>query len=295
MFVCFPFFYKSKDGKSEKDIKDCEFGESISNYYLVMDKVVDDANEEIRSFVATHRPKAVMHSFNVVWEVPEIKKLPFIITILEDKIPKDKIPKSIIYDEVLCTIAVYNQKLMTRPDTVSTDTSASDSSVTTSNTTTAVTDTATVTTVWDGSEYVFSGVTSSAVGSDSDTTDNGDNNGDIIFMNDDNVALVYNGTESGVKFWKLTYKDVFLGCCGTGCPGHYETHYKLTFDFDIERLWEKFGFDDEDKKNYEDVKKDYDKEKVKAMEKYNEIKRDTYETETTVSSEGSGTSTTAQK
>lgn len=256
IFVCFPFFYKSKDGKSEKDIKDCDFGDSISNYYLVMDKVVDDANEEIRVFVSSHRPKPVMHSYKIVWEVPEIKKLPFVIPISPDNLPKDKIPKSIIYDEVLCTIATYNQKLMTRPDTVST--SAGGSSVTPTG---------------DETEFVFSGVTSSAGSGGSDTTDNGG----IVFMNDDNVALVYDGTETGVKFWKLTFKDVCLGFCGDGCPGHFETRYKLTFDFDIEKLWAKFGFDDEDKKNYEEVKKDYDKEKVKAMEEYNELKRDNVE------------------
>ena len=260
IFVCFPFFYKSKDGKSEKDIKDCEFVESISNYYLVMDKVVDDANEEIRIFVSSHRPKSSMHSYKIVWELPEIKKLPFVIPISPDKIPKDKIPKSIIYDEVLCTIAAYNQKLMIRPDTVSTGSGGS--SVTT-------------TTTGDEIEFEFSGVTSSA-GSGDTTTDNGD----IIFMNDENVALVYDGTESGVKFWRLTYKDVCLGFCGEGCPGHFETRYKLTFDFDIERLWKKFGFDDEDMKNYEEIKKDYDKEKAKAMDEYNELKRDNVEEDT---------------
>lgn len=183
----------------------------------------------------------------------------------DDETDGQAVPKGNLYDEMLCTVSNFNAKLMTRPDTFTEappDTEDTD-----------VSDTETDN---DGN-------------SENETTSNA--GGDVIFMTDETVAGAYEGAE----FWKFTNWEEGVNCPNGGdcctktvtttvtetdddgnehthtetkdetyCPGHYVIKMKLVLDFDLNKVWEKYQFDDEDEKNYKEVKKDFDKEKGKA-------------------------------
>lgn len=104
-------------------------------------------------------------------------------------------------------------------------------------------------------------------------------------MTDETVAGAYGGAE----FWNFDYwrEDVECPNCGDCCsitvqvanydkngnfigytteeekycPGHFVIMMKLTLDFDLDKVWESYQFDDEDEKNYKDTKKQFDKDK----------------------------------
>ncbi len=50
------------------------------------------------------------------------------------------------------------------------------------------------------------------------------------------------------------------------CPTHYIIKWEVKLDFDLDRVWESYQFDDEDEKNYNETKKNFDDEKEKAEE-----------------------------
>lgn len=304
LFVLFPFFYISKDGK-EEDIEESTFGETVFHYYEVMNKVVDDFNAEIDKFLnsgndydntGVENPEkktqydadyadyqvqvaalentyyddtgeALNNYINTYGydfnpQEPEkdywysyeelsglgIKRGPiFEGFVMSDESDAARVPKGELYDEMLCTISTYNTKLMSRSETVG--------------------------------------------GSNDESEEDGESgvgNGEIIFMNDENVAAVYGGSD----FWEFNHWEESVDCPSGGdccsmtvvkanydnkgnitgystveeqyCPGHYVIMWEVKLDFDLDRIWDSYNFDEEDEKNYKEVKKEFDKEKVKA-------------------------------
>ena len=125
----------------------------------------------------------------------------------------------------------------------------------------------------------------------SGSSDEGEEDGEgneIILMNDENVAAVYGGSD----FWKFNHWREDVDCPSGGdccsitvqvanyddkgnfigysneeekyCPGHYVIMWEVLLDFDLDRVWESYNFDEEDEENYEEVKENFDKEKENA-------------------------------
>lgn len=170
-----------------------------------------------------------------------------------------RVPKGNLYDEMLCTISTFNAKLMTRPETyiVASDT--------------------------EDPENPETSETEENDNSESESSSN--SSGDIIFMTDETVASAYGGAD----FWDFQYwrEDVDCpnggDCCSTTvatanydddgnfigysteeekyCPSHYVIMWAVYLDFDLDKVWEKYQFDEEDEKNYKDTKKQFDKDK----------------------------------
>ncbi len=118
---------------------------------------------------------------------------------------------------------------------------------------------------------------------ENDTSSNGSE--DIIFMNDETVAAVYGGSD----FWEFNHWKEDVGCPSGGdccsitvlvsnyddkgnftgysteeekyCPTHYVIMWEVLLDFDLDKVWKAYQFDDEDEKNYKDTKKQFDKDK----------------------------------
>lgn len=175
-----------------------------------------------------------------------------------------EVPTGKLYDEMLCTISTFNAKLMTRPETY---TAANDDENTESEDT----------------EANQPPETEENNKSENDSSSNGSS--DIIFMTDETVKKAYGGAE----FWEFSYWREDIECPSGGdcctitvqvptyddygnftgysseeekyCPGHFVIMMKLTLDFNLDKVWEKYQFDDEDKKNYKDTKKQFDKDK----------------------------------
>lgn len=175
-----------------------------------------------------------------------------------------EVPKGRLYDEMLCTISTFNAKIMTRPDTYV---------VVNDDTNTESEDT----------EVTQSSETGENDNSENESSSNG--SGDIIFMTDETVAGAY----GGAGFWDFEYWKENVDCPSGGdccsitvqvanydddgnflgysdeeekyCPGHFVIMMKLTLDFDLDKVWESYQFDDEDEKNYKDTKKQFDKDK----------------------------------
>lgn len=288
ILILFPFFYTSKDGK-EENIEDSTFDETVLHYYGVMDGVVDEFNAEIDKFlhetskydnsgVENPSKKAQYDSdyaeyqtqydsymadydsyceqypenWGAAPEAPEqdywysyeelsssgMERGPiFEGFVWDDKSDAQRVPKGKLYDEMLCTISTYNTKLMTRPETAGAGESASS---------------------------------------------------DIIFMNDKNVAAIYGGSD----FWEFKHWEEGVDCPSGGnccsktvkvpqydkkgnfvgysteeetyCPTHYIIKWGVWLDFDLNRVWESYSFDEDDEGNYEEVKKEFDKEKGNA-------------------------------
>ncbi len=299
MLVLFPFFYTSKDGK-EEEIEDSTFDETVLHYYDVMDGVVDDFNAEIDEFlnsssdydntgVENPEKKAQYDSDYAEYQTqydsymadydnycaaypdnwgaaPEAPNKDYWYSsaelgsmgmergpifegfVMSDESDAARVPKGKLYDEMLCTIATYNTKLMTRSE--------------------------------------------AADGSDDENEENSESggSGEIIFMNDENVASVYGGSD----FWEFNHWEEGVGCPSSGnccsktvpvthydedgnitgvtmeevdyCPTHYIIKWEVKLDFDLDKVWESYQFDDEDEKNYNETKKNFDDEKEKAEE-----------------------------
>lgn len=287
--ILFPFSYTSKDG-NEEEVEDSEFPNTVLHYYEVMDGVVDEFNATIDDFLGdtsgynntgVENPEkksqydsdyadyqaqvAALEStyyddtgeaFNNYvntygWDFnPQAPEKDYWYTyeelsslgmergpifegfVWDDKSDAKRVPKGKLYDEMLCTISTYNTKLM-----------------------------------------------------ESDT------DGDIILMNDENVAAVYGGSD----FWKFDHWEEGVDCPSGGaccsktvvktvtttdengvehshqeiveeqyCPTHYVIKWGVWLDFDLDRIWDGYGFDEEDKENYEEVKKEFDEEKENA-------------------------------
>ncbi len=311
--ILFPFSYTSKDGK-EEEIEDSEFPNTIQHYYEVMDEVVDEFNEEIDKFLrttseydntgvedpakkaqydsdyadyqtqvealeATYYDDSGEAMNNYIetygWDFnPQAPEKDYWYTYEElaslgmkrgpifegfewdDESDAARVPKGELYDEMLCTISTYNTKLMSRPETVITGNDEND--------------------------------TEAGEDSDVEDTPSSSGSGDIIFMNDENVAAVYGGSD----FWEFKYWEEGVECPSGGdccsitvqvahydedgnftgyteeeekyCPTHYVIMWGVWLDFDLDRIWESYNFDEEDEENYDEVKKEFDEEKKNA-------------------------------
>lgn len=310
--ILFPFSYTSKDGK-EEEVKDSEFPNTILHYYEIMDEVVDKFNAKIDKFLhetSKYDNTGVVNpteyaqwesdyqdwqeqtdAFNAACldgdaynayveqygnELPSLfppeedywysneelsslgmKRGPIFEGFeWDDESDAKRVPKGELYDEMLCTISTYNTKLMSRPETVITGNDEDD--------------------------------TEAGEDSDVEDTPSSSGNGDIIFMNDENVAAVYGGSD----FWEFKYWEEGVECPSGGeccsisvqvahydekgnftgyteeeekyCPTHYVIMWGVWLDFDLDRIWESYNFDEEDEENYEEVKKEFDEEKKNA-------------------------------
>lgn len=270
-FVTYPFFYLSveeevidEDGNTvtENKIEDSEIPLTVAHYHGIMNGVVDKINAEIDAIFAGG------DEYNNTGVINPAKKaqydkdyqnyldnLLYDDTISEPE--KDywytedelsnmgmergpifegyrwspdtdakKVPYGKLYDEMLCTIAAYNSKLMNQAG-----------------------------------------------------------NTDIIFMNDETVEAAY----VGANFWELSNWKESVGCKSGGnccskkvpvtvyndkgeavgikyesqtyCPGHFVIMIKLKLNFDLDEVWDTYGFDDQDKKNYDEIYKQLLKDK----------------------------------
>lgn len=280
LFVVFPFFYLSDD---DGNITESNFSDTIHHYYTVMNEVVDKYNREViyalinsgdeydNTGVENPEKKAKYDEDYANYQAQvdlleqayydeDAAKL-YLATYGYDFLPKEpekdywytyeelsnlgmergpifegfvwsketdakEVPKGKLYDEMLCTISTNNTKAMT-------------------------------------------------------------NSGNIILMNDKYVADAY----ASAEFWDFESWEEDVECPSGGnccvkmvektftdkngntytkiveepyCPSHYVIMMKLKLDFDLDKVWDSYGFDKEDKKNYKEVKKEYDKEKAKA-------------------------------
>lgn len=270
-YVFYPFFYLSveeevidEDGNTvtENKIEDSEIPLTVAHYHGIMNGVVDKINAEIDAIFAGG------DEYNNTGVINPAKKaqydkdyqnyldnLLYDDTISEPE--KDywytedelsnmgmergpifegyrwspdtdakKVPYGKLYDEMLCTIAAYNSKLMNQAG-----------------------------------------------------------NTDIIFMNDETVEAAY----VGANFWELSNWKESVGCKSGGnccskkvpvtvyndkgeavgikyenqtyCPGHFVIMIKLKLNFDLDEVWDTYGFDDQDKKNYDEIYKQLLKDK----------------------------------
>ena len=110
-------------------------------------------------------------------------------------------------------------------------------------------------------------------------------NNDIIFMDDQTVESAY----SDANFWELSNWKAGTTCPNGGncctkkvpvtvyndkgeavgikyesqtyCPGHFVIMMKLKLNFDLDEVWDTYGFDDQDKKNYDEIYKQLQKDK----------------------------------
>ena len=222
-FVFYPFFYLSvteettdDEGnviKTEDKIEDSEIPLTVAHYHGIMNGVVDKINAEIDAIFAGgyeyNNTDAIFEGFR--WS-PESTG--------------HKVPYGELYDEMLCTIAAYNSKLMNQAG-----------------------------------------------------------NTDIIFMNDETVEAAY----VGANFWELSNWEESVECKSGGnccseevavlvydekgkvvgkryvtqyyCPGHFVIMVELKYDFNLDEVWESYGFDDEDKKTYKEILKQLKKDK----------------------------------
>lgn len=222
-YVFYPFFYLSvteettdDEGnviKTEDKIEDSEIPLTVAHYHGIMNGVVDKINAEIDAIFAGgyeyNNTGAIFEGFR--WS-PESTG--------------HKVPYGELYDEMLCTIAAYNSKLMNQAG-----------------------------------------------------------NTDIIFMNDETVEAAY----VGANFWELSNWEESVECKSGGnccseevavlvydekgkvvgkryvtqyyCPGHFVIMVELKYDFNLDEVWESYGFDDEDKKTYKEILKQLKKDK----------------------------------
>lgn len=270
-YVFYPFFYLSveeevidEDGNTvtENKIEDSEIPLTVAHYHGIMNGVVDEINAEIDAIFAggdEYNNTGVINpakkaqydmdyqywSDNILYDssLPEPKKDYWYS---EEELcgmgtergpifegfrwsPEStghKVPYGQLYDEMLCTIAAYNSKLMNQAG-----------------------------------------------------------NTDIIFMNDETVEAAY----VGANFWELSNWKESTGCNSGGnccskkvpvtvyndkgeavgikyesqtyCPGHFVIMIKLKLNFDLDEVWDTYGFDDQDKKNYDEIYKQLLKDK----------------------------------
>lgn len=272
-YVFYPFFYITitediydEDGNviGTEDIQeDSEVSDTINHYYGVMDGVVSEINSEIEAIFADGNKynntgvvdpakKAqydidlqyyIDHAFDMpAPPIPDENSIYYTEAELcemgEERGPifmgfrwspdtdAIRVPYGKLYDEILCTIATYNAKTM-----------------------------------------------------------NQSGNKDIIFMNDDSVKSAY----AGANFWSLSNWKEGVGCPSDGgccskkvaktvynddgeavgvkyetenyCPGHFVIMVKLKLNFDLNDVWDSYGLDSNDQKNYDDILKQLKKDK----------------------------------
>ena len=263
-FVFYPFFYLSVTEETTDDegnvintenkIEDSEIPDTVEHYYGIMSSVVDDINEQIEKIFEGG------DEFNNTGVIDPVKKAQYdadyqyyMENVLFDDTVKEpkkdywyseeelcemgaergpifegfrwspdsngtRVPYGKLYDEMLCTIAAYNAKIMNQAG-----------------------------------------------------------NNDIIFMDDQSVEAAY----VGANFWELSSWKEGVGCTSGGaccqkkvpvtiyndngeavgtkfeivdyCPGHFVIMVELKLDFDLDDVWEAYGFDRDDEKIYDEI------------------------------------------
>lgn len=273
-YVFYPFFYITitediydEDGNviGTEDIQeDSEVSNTVSHYYSVMDGVVTEINSTIDTIFAggdKYNNTGVVdpakkaqydidfqyyteHAFNspppplpdensIYYTAEELYEMGaergpiFMGFRWSDDTDATRVPYGKLYDEILCTIATYNAKKMNQAG-----------------------------------------------------------NTDIIFMNDETVEGAY----AGANFWSLSHWTESVGCTtGDGdccskkvaktvynddgeavgvryetenyCPGHFVIMVKLKLNFNLDDVWDSYGLDSNDQKNYDDILKQLKKDK----------------------------------
>lgn len=137
-----------------------------------------------------------------------------------------KVPYGKLYDEMLCTIATYNAKIMNQAgnnDIIFMD----DQSV----------------------EYAYAGANFWELSNWEESV--GCSSGGACCTKKVAVTVCDDeGNAVGTKYETQTY-----------CPGHYVIMVELKLNFDLDEVWESYEFDDNDKKTYEEIHKQLMKDK----------------------------------
>ena len=267
-FVFYPFFYITTETTDDdgnvvsRDIEDSDIADTIRHYYAVMNSVVDKINADIESIfeggdeysntgVVNPQKKAQYdkdyqnYLDNLLYDdtISEPEK-DYWYT--EDELSNmgmergpifegyrwspdtdaKKVPYGRLYDEMLCTIAAYNAKIMSKAgnnDIIFMDDQTVESAYSDAN-------------FWELSNWKAG-----------TTCPNGGN-----CCTKKVPVTVYNdkGEAVGIKYESQTY-----------CPGHFVIMMKLKLNFDLDEVWDTYGFDDQDKKNYDETYKQLQKDK----------------------------------
>ena len=267
-FVFYPFFYITTETTDDdgnvvsRDIEDSDIADTIRHYYAVMNSVVDKINADIESIfeggdeynntgVVNPQKKAQYdkdyqnYLDNLLYDdtISEPEK-DYWYT--EDELSNmgmergpifegyrwspdtdaKKVPYGRLYDEMLCTIAAYNAKIMSKAgnnDIIFMDDQTVESAYSDAN-------------FWELSNWKAG-----------TTCPNGGN-----CCTKKVPVTVYNdkGEAVGIKYESQTY-----------CPGHFVIMIKLKLNFDLDEVWDTYGFDDQDKKNYDEIYKQLQKDK----------------------------------
>lgn len=267
-FVFYPFFYITTETTDDdgnvvsRDIEDSDIADTIRHYYAVMNSVVDKINADIESIfeggdeysntgVVNPQKKAQYdkdyqnYLDNLLYDdtISEPEK-DYWYT--EDELSNmgmergpifegyrwspdtdaKKVPYGRLYDEMLCTIAAYNAKIMSKAgnnDIIFMDDQTVESAYSDAN-------------FWELSNWKAG-----------TTCPNGGN-----CCTKKVPVTVYNdkGEAVGIKYESQTY-----------CPGHFVIMMKLKLNFDLDEVWDTYGFDDQDKKNYDEIYKQLQKDK----------------------------------
>lgn len=267
-FVFYPFFYITTETTDDdgnvvsREIEDSDIADTIRHYYAVMNSVVDKINADIESIfeggdeynntgVVNPQKKAQYdkdyqnYLDNLLYDdtISEPEK-DYWYT--EDELSNmgmergpifegyrwspdtdaKKVPYGRLYDEMLCTIAAYNAKIMSKAgnnDIIFMDDQTVESAYSDAN-------------FWELSNWKAG-----------TTCPNGGN-----CCTKKVPVTVYNdkGEAVGIKYESQTY-----------CPGHFVIMIKLKLNFDLDEVWDTYGFDDQDKKNYDEIYKQLQKDK----------------------------------
>ena len=267
-FVFYPFFYITTETTDDdgnvvsREIEDSDIADTIRHYYAVMNSVVDKINADIESIfeggdeynntgVVNPQKKAQYdkdyqnYLDNLLYDdtISEPEK-DYWYT--EDELSNmgmergpifegyrwspdtdaKKVPYGRLYDEMLCTIAAYNAKIMSKAgnnDIIFMDDQTVESAYSDAN-------------FWELSNWKAGA-----------TCPNGGN-----CCTKKVPVTVYNdkGEAVGIKYESQTY-----------CPGHFVIMIKLKLNFDLDEVWDTYGFDDQDKKNYDEIYKQLQKDK----------------------------------
>lgn len=242
---------KFKPSKKD-DMVETEFSVAISEYYAVMNEIVDKTNNQIKFLLSPEAAQIrqneygysdldedyvdALHEYYYDWytwladgqdgdppQYPDpddysTPKDPIDIPIFEgyewdEETEGESVPYNMFYDEMLCTFAAYNDSILTDGEPIITWTTVTETDLVTGKEVTKK--------VAEKVEYK--------------ATDR-----EIIYFTKEQVEYAYNS----LPFWTFTMEDKEVNCGGCmqispsewHCPGHITTYLKLEFDWDMAKF-----------------------------------------------------------
>lgn len=264
LFVIFPFLYITPDG-TEENMVESEFIDTVNHYHSVMDEVVREINGEIDAIFsggeeygntgvinpvkkAQYDADYKYWSENVLWNpsLTEPKKDYWYSEAELCEMGRErgpifegfrwspgtdarKVPYGKLYDEMLCTIAAYNAKIMSQSG----------------NNDIILMNDESVKAAYAGANFWELNEWRAGVGCPQ--------SGECCSKKVPVTVYDEKGNAVGVKFETQKY-----------CPGHFVIMVELKLNFDLDEVWEDYEFTDKDKENYREIKKNFDAEKRRA-------------------------------